>query len=62
MARFLKELVKDDGLASYGEESVGATWRSGAADTLLLSSASARPQSLVRARGHTKADGEAEAR
>lgn len=38
MDRFLKELVKDDGLASYGEESVRKNLEMGAVDVLLLSS------------------------
>ena len=38
MARFLKELVKDDGLAAYGEESVRRNLEIGAVDILLLSS------------------------
>lgn len=38
MARFLRELVKDDGLASYGEESVRHNLEIGAVDILLLSS------------------------
>jgi peptide chain release factor subunit 1 len=38
MDRFFKELVKDDGLASYGEESVRHNLEMGAVDTLLLSS------------------------
>ncbi len=38
MDRFFKELVKDDGLAAYGEESVRHNLEMGAVDTLLLSS------------------------
>ena len=38
MDRFFKELVKDDGLSSYGEESVRKNLEIGAVDTLLLSS------------------------
>ena len=38
MQRFLKELVKEDGLASYGEESVRKNLELGAVDLLLLSS------------------------
>lgn len=38
MDRFFKELVKDDGLAAYGEESVRKNLELGAVDTLLLSS------------------------
>jgi peptide chain release factor subunit 1 len=38
MERFLKELVKDDGLAAYGEESIRHNLEIGAVDTLLLSS------------------------
>jgi len=38
MQRFLKELVKEDGLASYGEESVRKNLGLGAVDILLLSS------------------------
>jgi len=38
MDRFLKELVKDDGLAAYGEESIRRNLEIGAVDTLLLSS------------------------
>jgi peptide chain release factor subunit 1 len=38
MDRFLKELVKDNGLAAYGEESVRKNLELGAVDTLLLSS------------------------
>lgn len=37
MNRFLQELVKDDGAASYGEESVRKNLELGAVDTLLLS-------------------------
>ncbi|NVO66733.1 peptide chain release factor aRF-1 [Methanofollis tationis] len=37
MNRFLKELVKDDGLAAYGEESVRANLETGSVDILLLS-------------------------
>src|SRR5512136_2381973 len=38
MQRFLKELVKDAGLAAYGEESIRHNLAIGAVDTLLLSS------------------------
>jgi peptide chain release factor subunit 1 len=38
MDRFLKELVKDDGLAAYGEESIRHNLEIGAVDILLLSS------------------------
>ncbi|HQA79670.1 MAG: Peptide chain release factor subunit 1 [Euryarchaeota archaeon ADurb.BinA087] len=38
MERFLKELVKDAGLASYGEESVRKNLELGSVDVLLLSS------------------------
>jgi len=38
MERFLKELVKDAGLASYGEESVRQNLELGSVDVLLLSS------------------------
>ena len=38
MERFLKELVKDNGLAAYGEESIRKNLEVGAIDTLLLSS------------------------
>jgi peptide chain release factor subunit 1 len=38
MERFLKELVKDNGLAAYGEESIRKNLEVGAVDTLLLSS------------------------
>jgi peptide chain release factor subunit 1 len=37
MQRFLKELVKDAGLAAYGEESIRKNLEIGAIDTLLLS-------------------------
>ena len=37
MNRFLQELVKDDGAASYGEESVRKNLELGAVDTLILS-------------------------
>jgi len=37
MERFLKELVKDDGLAAYGEESIRHNLEIGAVDILLLS-------------------------
>ena len=37
MARFFKELVKDNGAAAYGEDSVRANLEAGAVDTLLLS-------------------------
>jgi peptide chain release factor subunit 1 len=38
MNRFLKELVKDDSVAAYGEESVRKNLELGSVDTLLLSS------------------------
>lgn len=38
MDRFLKELVKDNGLAAYGEESIRKNLEVGAVDILLLSS------------------------
>ncbi len=38
MDRFLKELVKEDGLAAYGEESIRKNLEIGAVDILLLSS------------------------
>ncbi|MDO5844513.1 MAG: peptide chain release factor aRF-1 [Methanocorpusculum sp.] len=37
MSRFFKELVKDNGAAAYGEDSVRANLEAGAVDTLLLS-------------------------
>ncbi len=37
MDRFFKELVKDNGLAAYGEQSIRANLEIGAVDTLLLS-------------------------
>jgi peptide chain release factor subunit 1 len=37
MDRFLKELVKDDGVAAYGEESIRHNLEIGAVDMLLLS-------------------------
>ncbi|QYZ79198.1 peptide chain release factor 1 [Methanofollis formosanus] len=37
MDRFLKELVKDDGAAAYGEESVRRNLEMGSVDTLILS-------------------------
>ncbi|MCJ7794395.1 MAG: peptide chain release factor 1, partial [Methanoregulaceae archaeon] len=37
MDRFLKELVKDNGLAAYGEESIRKNLEVGSVDTLLLS-------------------------
>ena len=37
MERFFKELVKDNGLAAYGEQSIRANLEIGAVDTLLLS-------------------------
>jgi peptide chain release factor subunit 1 len=37
MEKFLKELVKDAGLAAYGEESIRKNLEIGAVDTLLLS-------------------------
>ena len=37
MTRFFKELIKENGCAAYGEESVRATLEAGAVDTLLLS-------------------------
>ncbi|HOT94819.1 MAG TPA: peptide chain release factor aRF-1 [Methanoregulaceae archaeon] len=56
MARFLKELVKDDGLASYGEESVRRNLEIGAVDTLLLSSGLREVRQKLRceACGHTE--------
>ncbi|KAF5066427.1 eRF1 domain 2 [anaerobic digester metagenome] len=55
MARFLKELVKDDGLAAYGEESVRRNLEIGAVDILLLSSGlrEVRQKILCEACGHT---------
>ena len=38
MDRFLKELIKDNGVAAYGEESIRKNLELGAVDTLLLSS------------------------
>lgn len=37
MEKFFKELVKDNGLAAYGEQSIRANLEIGAVDTLLLS-------------------------
>lgn len=37
MERFMKELVSDNGLAAYGEDSVRANLKAGAVETLLLS-------------------------
>ena len=37
MTRFFKELIKENGCAAYGEESVRANLEAGAVDTLLLS-------------------------
>ncbi|MGD9936433.1 MAG: peptide chain release factor aRF-1 [Methanoregulaceae archaeon] len=55
MARFLKELVKDDGLAAYGEESVRRNLEIGAVDILLLSSGLREVRQKIRceACGHT---------
>lgn len=56
MNRFLKELVKDDGLAAYGEESVRKNLELGAVDVLLLSSSLRKSRVRIKCQscGHSE--------
>lgn len=56
MNRFLKELVKDNGLAAYGEESIRKNLDIGAVDVLLLSSSLRKSRLRIRCQacGHTE--------
>ncbi len=48
MERFMKELVSDNGLAAYGEDSVRANLKMGAVETLLLSEDLRRNRILIK--------------
>jgi peptide chain release factor subunit 1 len=48
MNRFFKELVKDDGLAAYGEESIRKNLEIGAVDVLLLSTVLRKARLRIR--------------
>jgi peptide chain release factor subunit 1 len=56
MNRFLKELVKDDGLAAYGEESVRKNLELGSVDILLLSSGLRKSRVTIKCQacGHSE--------
>jgi len=56
MDRFLKELVKDDGLAAYGEDSVRKNLELGAVDVLLLSSSLRKSRVRIKCQscGHSE--------
>ncbi len=56
MDRFLKELVKDDGLAAYGEESIRKNLELGSVDTLLLSGNLRKSRLKIKCQscGHTE--------
>jgi peptide chain release factor subunit 1 len=56
MNRFLKELVKDDGLAAYGEDSVRKNLDLGAVDVLLLSSSLRKSRVRIKCQscGHSE--------
>lgn len=56
MNRFLKELVKENGLAAYGEESVRKNLATGSVDTLLLSASLRKSRVKVRCQacGHAE--------
>ncbi|HVP94249.1 MAG TPA: peptide chain release factor aRF-1 [Methanoregulaceae archaeon] len=56
MQRFLKELVRDNGLASYGEENIRKNLEIGAVETLLLSSSLRKSRLTIRCPscGHMK--------
>ncbi|MCX6700489.1 MAG: peptide chain release factor aRF-1 [Methanomicrobiales archaeon] len=56
MQRFLKELVKDNGVASYGEENVRKNLELGAVEILLLSASLRKSRLTIRCPscGHTK--------
>ncbi|HUU75322.1 MAG TPA: peptide chain release factor aRF-1 [Methanoregulaceae archaeon] len=56
MNRFLKELVKEDGLAAYGEESVRKNLELGAVDVLLLSSSLRKSRVSIKCQncGHSE--------
>jgi peptide chain release factor subunit 1 len=56
MDKFLKELVKDGGLAAYGEESIRKNLDIGAVDTLLLSAnlRKSRLRTRCQSCGHTE--------
>ncbi|MDD1720304.1 MAG: peptide chain release factor aRF-1 [Methanoregulaceae archaeon] len=51
MTRFLKELVKDNGLASYGEENVRKNLELGSVEVLLLSASLRKSRLKVRCQG-----------
>ena len=56
MDRFLKELIKDNGVAAYGEESIRKNLELGAVDTLLLSSNLRKSRLKIKCQscGHTE--------
>ena len=56
MDRFLKELVKDDGLAAYGEESIRKNLELGSVDSLLLSGNLRKSRLRIKCQscGHTE--------
>ncbi|HOS81244.1 MAG TPA: peptide chain release factor aRF-1 [Methanolinea sp.] len=56
MNRFLRELVKENGLAAYGEESVRKNLATGSVDTLLLSASLRKSRVKVRCQacGHAE--------
>ncbi len=56
MNRFLKELVKDDGLAAYGEDSIRKNLEIGAVDILLLSGSLRKSRMKIKCQncGHTE--------
>ncbi|MEI6840038.1 MAG: peptide chain release factor aRF-1 [Methanomicrobiales archaeon] len=56
MQRFLKELVKDNGVASYGEENIRKNLELGAVEILLLSASLRKSRLTIRCPscGHTK--------
>ncbi len=56
MNRFLKELVKDDGLAAYGEDSIRKNLEIGAVDILLLSASLRKSRMKIKCQncGHSE--------
>jgi peptide chain release factor subunit 1 len=56
MNRFLKELVKDDGLAAYGEDSIRKNLEIGAVDILLLSASLRKSRLKIKCQncGHSE--------
>jgi peptide chain release factor subunit 1 len=56
MQRFLKELVKDNGVASYGEENIRKNLELGAVEVLLLSASLRKSRLTIRCPscGHTR--------